>query len=245
MEKIYILGNGSMAKAIAYGIKDKFEVVIVSRKPFLSEFQNELYENFYNIEGKNIILAFKPYALQEVTTKLEGEARNCISVLARTGLADLCKALRSQNHAISLPNLAAKHKASLTPFVAKGRQSDEIYEILSSFGEAIEFYDEATFNAASVVSGCAPAYLALVADALSSGAVLNGVSAKSANKLVAGLFESFAKLLKHDNPHQIKEQICSPGGTTIEGVYELEKAGIRGSFMKALQASYQKQGGVR
>lgn len=243
--KIYILGSGAMAKAMATGLKNSgFEIVLVSRAMLInSEFSNETYGTSYDIEGKNVILAFKPYALDEVSKLLKGKAQTCISVLARTSLNTLKNAVDASSHAICMPNLAAAHNASITPFLSHSSENEsaKIKEILDGFGKALQVSSKAEFDAASVISGCAPAYLGLIAEALKDGAVQGGIKANSANELVAGAFLSAAKMLEHTHPALFKQSVCSPGGTTIEGVISLEKSAVRGAMIDAYKASLDKQ----
>nr|MBP3724174.1 pyrroline-5-carboxylate reductase [Campylobacter sp.] len=242
--KVYILGSGAMGKAMAFGLKDSgFDVVIVGRtRTSVMElkkigFETELYGERYDITGKNIILAFKPYALELVSKMLIGKAAICVSVLARTDLATLKSSIRSLKYAVCLPNLAAEFRASITPFIG----DEAANEIINGFGQSVRFESDREFTAAGVISGCAPAFLAMVAESLANGAVAQGVKFESAYKLVSGLFDSVSKLLGNTHPALLKDAVCSPAGTTIEGVAKLEECGIRSAFIKAVEASSNKQ----
>lgn len=244
--KVYILGNGAMGRAMAFGLKDSgFEVVIVGRtRASMADlkklgFEIELYGEKYDITGKNIILAFKPYALEVVSKILSGKAATCVSVLARTDLKTLKSSIRALKYAVCLPNLAAKFKASMTPFIGDESAS----EIINGFGQSVRFESEREFVAAGVISGCAPAFLAMVAESLANGAVQQGVKSDSAYKIVSGLFDSVSKLLNDAHPALLKDAVCSPAGTTIEGIAKLEECGIRSAFIKAVEASSNKQNG--
>ena len=244
MSKIYILGSGAMAKAMAHGLKNSgFSVVLVSREKIdfsaspelLGGVENELCKNSFDIEGKDIILAFKPYALDEVAKKLSGKAKKVLSVLARTDL----EAVKSADYAICMPNLAAAKNASITPFLG----DESLSKIISGFGKAVKMASKSEFDAAGIISGCAPAFLALVAEALVNGAIRGGVRAKDANELVSGLFDSVRVLLASSHPALLKESVCSPAGTTIEGISKLEEKGVRSAFIEAVAASLNKQKG--
>ena len=244
MSKIYILGSGAMAKAMAHGLKNSgFSVVLVSREKIdfsaspelLDGVENELYGENFDIEGKDIILAFKPYALDEVAKKLSGKAKKVLSVLARTDL----EVVKSADYAICMPNLAAAKNASITPFLG----DESLCQIISGFGKAVKMASKSEFDAAGIISGCAPAFLALVAEALVNGAIRGGVRAKDANELVSGLFDSVRVLLASSHPALLKESICSPAGTTIEGISKLEEKGVRSAFIEAVAASLNKQKG--
>lgn len=245
--KVVIVGAGNMGLAMAKGLKSSgFSVTLASRanpklQSLSSEFEIEIIDNNYNIDGKNIILAIKPNALKWFANIINGKANLIISVLARTDLEQI-QTLNSDAHAICLPNIAAKNRASINPYMTNA-QTDNIEHILNGFGKAVKFDSKAEFDAASIISGCAPAYLALVAEAISNAAVRSGLKTNDANAMTSGLFTSFATLINDTHPALIKDSICSPAGTTIEGVYELEKAGVRSAFMQAVNSSLTKQRG--
>lgn len=112
-----------MATALAYGLKDDYEICIVGRsieklQALAKEgFKTLLYKDF-NIEGKDVILAFKPYALENIAQMLKGQARILISVLANVDFEKL-QTIKAQNYVRIIPNTAAKYKASTTPYILK------------------------------------------------------------------------------------------------------------------------------
>ncbi len=239
---LYILANGAMAQALAHGLKENYNIYIVGRNSEKLEsiakdgFQTLLYENF-NLDNKDIILAFKPYALESMANLLKGKARILISVLANTDFSQLSQ-IKAQNYVRIMPNTAAKYHASTTPYVLKNTNfKDEIIKILNSFGKAYELNEEKQMNAAMAISGCAPAFLALIAESIANAGVYEGLSKDLSLELTRSLFKSTAALLEHEHPAIIKENICSPAGVTIKGVKVLEQKGIRGTFFEAINAS--------
>ena len=245
--KVVIVGAGNMGLAMAQGLKSSgFSVTLANRanpklQSLSSEFETEIIGDNYDINGKNIILAIKPNALKWFSNVIIGKANLIISVLARTNL-DQIQTLSSAAHAICLPNIAAKDRASINPYMANA-QIEQIEHILNGFGTAVKFDSKAEFDAASIISGCAPAYLAVIAEAISNAAVRSGLKLSDAKAMTSGLFTSFSTLIKDTHPALIKDSICSPAGTTIEGICELEKAGVRSAFIEAIQASLIKQRG--
>lgn len=242
--KIYILGSGNMSLAMAYGLTDKFEIIIVGRDEKKLEeikkigFKTEIYTGKYDICEKNIILAFKAHALNEISKILNGTANICISVLAGVSYDEL-ECVAAKDKVVCIPNMAAKFKSSITPFFTRSA-NENLYKILCEFGDAVRIEDERDLSVAGVISGCAPAYLAIVAEALQNAAVKEGMKKDLATKLINGLFKSTASLLSHTHPVNLKESVCSPGGTTIQGVYELERQAVRAAFMDALSLSNKK-----
>lgn len=245
--KVVIVGAGNMGLAMAQGLKSSgFNITLAGRaspklQSLSSEFETEIIGDNYDINGKNIILAIKPNALKWFSNVIIGKANLIISVLARTSLEQI-QTLSSAAHAICLPNIAAKDRASINPYMANA-QIEQIEHILNGFGTAVKFDSKAEFDAASIISGCAPAYLAVIAEAISNAAVRSGLKLSDAKAMTSGLFTSFSTLIKDTHPALIKDNICSPAGTTIEGICELEKAGVRSAFIEAIQASLIKQRG--
>lgn len=240
IKELYILANGVMADALSSGLKDDYAVSIVGRSkeklaPFAKKgFKTLLYDEF-NADDKDIILAFKPQALNQV--EIQGRARLLISILANKTFSDL-NLIKAQNYVLAMPNIAAKYKASTTPFVSlNSSYKDELLAILNAFGKAFELENEKQMNAAMAISGCSPAFLAIVAESIAGGGVYEGLKKDLSFALTQSLFESFCALLKHEHPAFIKEQICSPAGVTIKGVKILEEKAVRSAFFEALSTS--------
>ena len=132
--KVVIVGAGNMGLAMAQGLKSSgFNITLAGRaspklQSLSSEFETEIIGDNYDINGKNIFLAIKPNALKWFSNVIIGKANLIISVLARTNL-DQIQTLSSAAHAICLPNIAAKNRASINPYMANA-QTDNIEHIL-------------------------------------------------------------------------------------------------------------------
>lgn len=100
---------------------------------------------------------------------------------------------------------------------------------------------EEKIDAASALSGCGPAFVYIFAEALADGAVECGMTRDKAELYAAQTLLGSAKmLLEFGNPAELKDAVCSPGGTTIAGVHALEKAGFRNAAMDAVTAAYKR-----
>ena len=106
--------------------------------------------------------------------------------------------------------------------------------------------DENLIDAACAVSGCGPAFVYMFAQALADGAVECGLPrAKAARYAAQTLIGSAMLILETEkHPEQLKDEVCSPGGTTIAGVHALEKDGFRGAVMDAVKAAFDKTKGI-
>ena len=246
--KINIIGYGSMAKAILYGMKkggfNMENIEIVGRNEekmkLLSEEVGCGY-NFidgYDISGKTVILAVKPYALQEISMRIKGEASVLISILAGKSLIELEKRIKSKAYIRAMPNVGAKYQASTTAVTGDEAAKKVAYEIFGKIGEVVWVKDDDEIDMATAIIGSAPAFLALIAEAISDGGVYTGLKRDVSEELTRGLFKSFSAL--KENFAEIKNSVMSPKGTTASGVYNLEKEGIRGKMMESIIKTYEK-----
>lgn len=120
-------------------------------------------------------------------------------------------------------------------------QIDGFLHALSAAG-SLDAILEDKIDAASALSGCGPAFVYLFAEALADGAVACGLARDKANFYAAQTLAGAAELLLQSGKHPgaLKDAVCSPGGTTIEGVRTLEQGGFRASAMDAVIAAYEK-----
>lgn len=106
--------------------------------------------------------------------------------------------------------------------------------------------DENLIDAACAVSGCGPAFVYMFAQALADGAVECGLPRAKAARYAAQTLIGSARLIleSEKHPEQLKDEVCSPGGTTIAGVHALEKNGFRGAVMDAVKSAFDKTKGI-
>ena len=237
-----------MAKAILQGMKNgKYEmenVEIVGRdEEKMQNLSNELGCKYalidgYDISEKIVILAVKPYALQEVSMRIKGEAGVLISILAGKSLVELEKRIKAKSYIRAMPNVAAKYSASTTAVTGDEEAKETAVEILSKIGEVIWVNSDDEIDMATAIIGSGPAFLALIAEAVSDGGVYTGLKRDVSEELTRGLFRSFAAL--KENFADIKNSVMSPKGTTAKGIFTLEKEGVRGKVIKSIIKTYEK-----
>jgi pyrroline-5-carboxylate reductase len=248
--KLTFIGAGNMAEAIIAGTCEKYEVEVVARDEKRLEELGQKYnitilklDDGFDIEDKNIILCVKPYALEEVSKKFVGSAQSLLSVLAGSRLETLKEAVKAEYYIRIMPNLAACYGKSMSTLCGDEAYKKEAIAICESFGQALWLGSEKEIDIATGVAGSGPAFLALVAEALSDGAVKEGLKRDDANVLVRGLFEGFSPLLNENHPALLKDAVMSPGGTTAAGYSALEEGKVRDGFIKAVTKAYERAKG--
>lgn len=248
METITFIGNGNMALSIAQGLKDKYKIEVVGRDIKKIEkfeaalgitIEKSLLKNF-SIEGKTIILCVKPYNIEEVSQQLQGQARVIYSVLAGSTLNKLKKHFNTKAVVRTMPNLAASVHHSMTTLTGDEPFKNEAIEIFSSIGPTVWLSSEKEIDIATGLAGSGPAYLALIAEALTDGAVKQGLKREDAMAIMRGLFGGFGKLINDVHPALLKDGVMSPGGTTAAGYAALEKGNVRNACIDAIEAAYKR-----
>lgn len=196
-----------------------------------------------------LILAVKPDqipgALSEIDDVLT-EEHLIISIAAGVTLAKLEANLPEDARVIRvMPNTPALVGSSATGFAlgksATSADAEIATKLFSSVGVAFQV-KESLLDAVTGLSGSGPAYVYLFIEGLSDGGVASGLPRDIATKLAAQTVLGAAKMVLETGMHPgaLKDMVTSPGGTTIEGVHELEKGKLRGTVMSAVRAATDK-----
>jgi len=239
--KILLIGAGNMGGAMLSGL-ERYDVTVVEAYAPRAEELRALYPNVTvmdtvpSVEGYVVILAIKPQSLGSLVC--EGEAEAVISILAGTALEKIRGAVAAKAYIRAMPNLAALKRKSVTSVCGDTAFKEEALEILSTIGKAIWLESEAQLDIATGIGGSAPAWIALVAEALSDGAVNMGLPRDKSYQYIAALMDGMGALLEDEHPAILKDKVTSPGGTTIAGTAALEEGGVRDAFIKAVEACY-------
>ena len=248
MKTITFIGNGNMALSIAKGLKQNYKIEVVGRdSKKLDAFEQTLglhvkkllLENF-SIEKKTIILCVKPANVEEVAAKLQGKAQVLYSVLAGTSIEKLKNNFNTSAVVRAMPNLAASIGKSMTTLTGDTTYKEEAQALFSSIGTIRWLANEKEIDIATALAGSGPAYLALIAEALSDGAVKQGLKREDAMAIMRGLFDGFGTLIQEVHPALLKDGVMSPGGTTAAGYAALEEGNVRNSCIQAIQKAYKK-----
>ena len=201
-------------------------------------------------EADIILLACKPFLAQSVLSE-RGVAealagKFVISVMAGKTPAEIMEYIygdsaQAMNRPVivtAMPNVAARLRQSMTIIEENPALSKDRAEILTWIFEQIgtvKFVAPDLVNAGSMVSGAAMALLTLAVDGIMDGAVMEGFRRPDALEVSAQVLEGLAGLLREGvHPAVLRESISSPRGCTIQGLYALEKNGVRGAYAEAL-----------
>jgi pyrroline-5-carboxylate reductase len=259
--RIGFLGAGKMASALAKGIvkagvarpEDLIasDVMDAARAAFAKEVGCRVAASNVEVaEGADVlIIAVKPDQVEDVLRELAGKlsARHLIlSIAAGVTIARLAGALKTAARVIRvMPNTPALVGASASAFALGGSATSDdaalAQRIFSAVGVAFQV-KESLLDAVTGLSGSGPAYAYAIIEALSDGGVAAGLPRDIATKLAAQTMLGAAKMVLETGQHPgaLKDMVTSPGGTTIEGLHELEKGRLRGTLMNAVRAAAEK-----
>ena len=196
-----------------------------------------------------LVLAVKPAqvnaALAEARVAWTPE-HLLISIAAGVPLSRLEAALPDGARVVRvMPNTPAFVGASASAYAsgksARPEDGQLVQKLFSSVGLALPI-KESLLDAVTGLSGSGPAYVFLMIEALSDGGVAAGLPRDIATRLAAQTLLGSAKLLLETglHPGALKDMVTSPGGTTIQGLHEIEKAGVRGALISAVLAATEK-----
>ncbi len=196
------------------------------------------------------MLAVKPQVFPTVLPQIKGcaESNNTgiISIGAGKSLDYIGSFLNENTPIIRvMPNINAKAGAAMSAVCANKNVDSEFLkfanELCASFGEVIELPEE-QFPLFAVIAGCSPAFSFMYIDSLARAGVKNGMSKKNALKIAAQAVLGSAKMILQDDAHpwELTDSVCSPGGTTIEGVVSLQKDAFESAVINAVEKSLEK-----
>jgi pyrroline-5-carboxylate reductase len=255
---IAFLGAGNMGGALIQGIRER-ELVPAACiwAADVCQERLEYLKNNYHInvttdnqqavsEADIIILAVKPQQLGSLLAEigsLVDENKLVISIAAGITLAYLQSQLGDNIRIIRvMPNMPALVGAGMTALCGGKQARPEDLElgkeIFGCVGETVVL-EEVLMDAVTGLSGSGPAYVMVVIEALADAGVKLGLPRDKALQLATQTVLGSAKLLKEKglHPAQLRDMVSSPGGTTIAGLFELERGGVRAALIDAVEAA--------
>ena len=259
--KIGFLGAGKMASALAKGfVTSKIvsakqvlasDVFKPARDAFASDVGAGVTDS--NLEvlrfANVLVLAVKPNQVVAVLAELKPvfTAKHLlVSIAAGVTIKKLEAALPPGARVIRvMPNTPALVGAGASGYAlgtnATAADGELAQRLLSAVGVAFAV-KESLLDAVTGLSGSGPAYVFQIIEALSDGGVAAGLPRDVATRLAAQTLLGSAKMVLETGQHPgaLKDMVTSPGGTTIEGLHELEKGGVRGALINAVRAATEK-----
>jgi len=203
----------------------------------------EIYKN-----SKFIFFAVKPNAIEKVLSGAASQIKGksvIVSMAAGISIAKIRSAVGSDNVIRIMPNTPAAIGEGMILYTPdKSIAPDDEKEFLAVMDRCgvVDKIDEKLIDAASALSGCGPAFVYMFIEGLADGAVACGLSREKAllyaKQTILGAASLSMTSGKH--PEELKDAVCSPGGTTIEGVLALERSSFRSAAADAVIAAYEK-----
>lgn len=258
--KIGFIGCGNMSSAIVAGILKagipSGDIIVSDHDERAMTRANEQYginttdDNKKVAESSDIVvLGIKPNKSQEVMDEIASVLKPTaviVSIMAGITIAVMEATFGERTKIIrTMPNTPALVGEGMTALCKNKsvteKELEQVITLLKTFSK-VEQIPEKLMDIASAISGASPAYVFIFIEALADAAVLGGMQRDMAYKFVAQTLLGSAKLLLETGQHPgvLKDRVCSPGGTTIEGVKVLEEGGFRGIVMDAVKASADK-----
>jgi len=243
--QIGLIGAGNMAHALARGWKRPLLVadpVTERAQALAAEVGGEALATNVEVAQRAdlVVLCHKPSQLEDVARELAPHAKAVASILAATPLAALHEAYPERPVYRFIPSLPVEVRQGAVVQAASEREAAldaPVSELFAELGTLVTLPD-ALVDVAMGLMSCAPAYVALVAEAQIDAGVRRGIPAAAGAELVVQTLAGTAELLRRrDNDTQaVRREVSSPGGLTARGVDALERGGIRAAFSDALDA---------
>jgi pyrroline-5-carboxylate reductase len=190
-----------------------------------------------------LVLAVKPQNMSDILAELEGivtAEHLVVSIAAGITIDSIARGLSRCSRIIRvMPNTPALVGEGISAFAAgSGARPEDaalVEAFLGSVGRAVRV-SESMLDAVTGLSGSGPAFVCLLIEALSDGGVRAGLPRDVASLLAVQTVLGAAKLVRDTglHPAEVKDQVASPGGTTIAGLHSLELSGVRGAFIEAV-----------
>lgn len=254
--KIGFIGMGNMASSMVEGFirggicPSALSYYDIETKDY--GFLNKMikYDHMQQLvqEVDCIILAIKPSIVEEVIHQINDLIvdKFVVSIVAGYLFEDLEQCfVQGVKHISIMPNTPIRVNQGVTLFESRHslqeKECRKVYELFSKVS-TVEVVSSSQFMSASAISGCTPAFIYMIIEAMGDAGVLSGLSRELSYALVANTMIGAATLQQQSTLHPgvLKDEVCSPGGMTIQGVATLEKLGLRHSLIQAILACNEK-----
>lgn len=244
--------GGAIAKALSASVKD---ILIADPNPASAQFAAEIgcecaTNEIVSSSCDRVILAVKPQmmagVLAPVSEILQEKKPVIITIAAGIEMEAIQKMIGAPLPVIRLmPNTpVAVNKGMIVYCTSPEVNEETLKDFLDDmrFAGRMDALPEKLIDAASALSGSGPAYLYMFLEAMADGAVACGLPRQKAMEYAAATMEGAAAMYLSSGKHpgELKDAVCSPAGSTIVGVQQLEKHGFRGAVMDCIISAYHK-----
>jgi pyrroline-5-carboxylate reductase len=259
-KKITFIGPGVMAEAMITGLLRqklaKSENLVASgpREERLKELEKQ-----YGIKSTTdnasaashadvVVLSVKPQRLSDVMKAIKGIRSDALvlSIVAGANIKKIITGLKHRSVVRSMPNTPGQIGEGITVWTSSKEVTEEQQEmaraILGALGDEVFVEDESYLDMATALSGSGPSYVFLFTEALIDAGVHMGFPRRIAEQLVLQTIKGSTSFYEQAGRHPatLRNQVTSPGGTSAEALYYLEKAGFRTAISRAIWAAYQR-----
>ncbi len=262
-KQIAFIGAGVMAEAIIVGLlRDKLaEPANIRAAGPRRKRGRKLGEQYGvtpftdNVEAASqadvVVLSVKPQTLNKVLADLNGQIKKgalVLSIVAGAPIAKIAEGLKHEIIVRSMPNTPGQIGEGITVWTASEAVSEEqrahAQQILAALGDDIYVDEESFLDKATALSGTGPAYVYLFMEAMVDAGVHLGFPRRVAEQLVVQTVRGSVDYYSHPDTEshlsRLRNQVTSPGGTSAEALYYLEKAGFRTAISRAIWAAYER-----
>lgn len=264
--KLAFIGCGVMAESIVAGLLRKklvkAEQITAShprenrRKELTEKYGITVFEknadaaeNVKAHENSGVFLCVKPQRIKGILDELKGVVapdQLVLSIIAGARIEKISEALGSEKVVRIMPNTPSQIGAGMTVWTCtetvSENEREQVKSLLSALGKELHVETENMIDMATSLSATGPTYIFMVMEALTDAGVHLGFSREVAKELVQEtmLGSVLFAMESHKHPAELRNMVTSPGGTSADAIYQMEKGGLRTVLSKAVYAAYQR-----
>lgn len=258
---VAFIGSGVMAEAMIKGLLN--EKLLPSQQIIAADPREDRVKELsaeYGLKGTTdndqaaeladiLVLSVKPQVLSDVMPEIRHGARSSklvLSIIAGAKIKTIADGVANPSVVRAMPNTPAQIGQGITVWTATPEvlppQHEQARALLGALGDQIFLDDERYLDMATALSGTGPAYVFMFMEALIDAGVHMGFSRRDAEHLVLQTMRGSIAYAEQSglHPAQLRNQVTSPGGTSAEAIYHLEKGGLRTVISRAVWAAFQR-----
>jgi pyrroline-5-carboxylate reductase len=211
----------------------------------------EAAESVRDTPGSTVVITVKPQRMSRVLGDLTGSVAHdglVMSIVAGTSIERIAKELGTAHVVRAMPNTPSQIGAGITAWTCSEAVSEperaRVRQLLTALGKELFVETENMIDMATSLSATGPTYIFMVMEALTDAGVHLGFSRDIAKELVQEMMLGSVKFAmeSHKHPAELRNMVTSPGGTSAEAIYQMEKGTLRTVLSKAVYAAYKRAG---